>query len=504
MSCESNWPSPLWIEAFDPYPWHGLVYSQDFTLWLQPSQGRAPLPLPERPPNYYEFQRHVEDPTLWDIGNPDPPPSQCLFDAGGESLGRCLLEVTAPEARVAGVTRRLLVRWVSGRPGELLITENGNEVASAPFDHAAMLAGAEVLLNPVNGSAMSPMARMDQIDRSPDGTRRLMAAVGVYSLNGQGYNFIAGIVVATIGEDGEGALTLSCDVEATALDCLGTFTYERDSARSSASLSPANGNLELVPIPADYSTGAGLYPFPHVGSMTDEAERVGRVLGGWLTPTGVELVRCDYTRWTRQVSDPAGSRAEKWQPSDTSYNRQFWRVDYTREREYTVRIYTGAAEVALSGRDDRGRGAAVESDGIFGPPIYVGSVEYSDSESVPNIGSSSTESVETGVAIVDDFARLTSITATAPPDTSKPPAPEPPTFGSSVVVSVTTNCQKARALVGRTATQQYMTGALTPLGLAGTLTAAGLDVPIVALYNPLTLATERSVDHPNKQLVGLV
>jgi len=504
MSCESNWPSPLWIEAFDPYPWHGLVYSTGGELMLQPSQGRPPLPLPPVPPDYYERLSHVTDPALWDIGNPDPPYSQCLFDAGAESLGRCLLEVSAPETRIAGVTRRLLVRWMRDKPGELLMTEGGVEVGSAPFDQATMLDGAEVLINPVDGSDVSPVVRMDQIDRSPDGRRRLLAAMGFYSLNGQNYNFIAGIVVATIGESEEGALTLSCEVEATALDCLGSFSYERDSSRSSASLNPTNGNLELVPIPADYSTGAGLYPFPHVGSMAEETKRLGRVLGGWLTPTGVELVRCDYTRRIRQASDPAGSHAEKWDLSDTSYTHQIWRVDYTREREHTVRLYTGTAEVELSGREDRARRAAVESDGIFGPPIYAGSVEYSDSESVPSIGSSSSESVETGDAIVDDFARLTSITATAPPDTSKPHAPEPPTFGSSVAVSVTTNCQKARALIGRTDTQRYMTGALTPVGLAGALTAAGLDAPIVALFNPLTLATERSVDHPTKQLRGLV
>src|SRR5690606_1226493 len=145
----------------------------------------------------------------------------------------------------------------------------------------------------------------------------------------------------TIGESEEGALTLSCGVEATALDCLGSCSYELDSNRSSASLTATNGNLALVQIPPGYSTGAGLYPSPHVGSMAEESKRLGRVLGGWLTPTGVELVRCDYTRRIRQASDPAGSHAEKWDLSDTSYTHQIWRVDYTREREHTVRLYTG-------------------------------------------------------------------------------------------------------------------------------------------------------------------
>lgn len=500
MSCESNWASPLWIEAFDPYPWHGLVYLAGGVRMLQPSQGRPALPLPPTPPNYYEFQPYTANPALWDIGNPDPPPSQCLFDAGAESLGRCLLDVTALETRVGGVTRRLRVSWGLDRPNELLLTEGGVEVATAAFDRAALLAGVGLLVNPVDGSNISPMIRMDQIDRSNDGRKRLMATVGFAS----GYVFITGVIIVQIGEESDGSLTLSYTAVANTPDCLGTYTYNRTSDRSSARLSSATGGLELTPIPPEYSTGAGLYPYPHVGSMAEGFERTGMVVGGWLTASGAQLVRCDHSHQVTQSSDPAGSHAEKWQPEDTTYNHEIWRIDYTRAREYSIRLYAGAASVVLTGRDDMKRTASVENDEEFGTPIWPGSIDYYDYEAVTGIGSSTKESVETSWQIVDDFARITSINASAPQDTTKQRAPDSPAFGGSMAVSLTTNCQKARALTVLTSTERFMTAVLTPSGPVGALASANRNVTATAIFNPMTLDTKRSVDHPTIQLLGFV
>lgn len=511
MTCEAYWPSPLWIEAFDPYPWHGLVYQQADNRWLQPSEGRPAVPLPPSPLSFQEFPNYLADPALWDIGNPDPPYSQCLYDAGGESLGRGLLRVTDTETRVGGVTRKLDVRWSAeyGRTGELRLVEDGVVVASTPYDQQDVTAGVNILTSPYGGDFNTMPGPLDfgvtrQIDRSADGTRRLITHSNSYTSPAGRQYFIVGVVLVTIGQAEDGSLTLTYAVAATTSECLGAHTYSRNSDRYSARINASSGSLELTPIPPDYSTGAGIYVHPHTGTMFEETERKGRVMGGWLTPGGVALVRCDHTQRITQSGDPSGTYAEKWSPSSTSYENQHWRVAYAREREYEIRLYSDTDELTLSGRDDRSRVAAVDSNPVSGgSPTYLGSVEYADSELVEGLVDHSVESTDDSGLSFQELAIL-SITATAPPDMTKTYAPEPLSLPTGVRASVSATCQKAWTIGARTATDLYMSAVITPEGSEAAPKVVALPhVPFV-VFNPLTLEVTRSVDHLDKTLLGVI
>ena len=520
MSCESNWASPLHIEAIDPYPWHGLVYHTPPGVGrplIQPSGGREPRRLPD-PPYWYDSAAIAYEPktssSLWDIGKPDPPQSECLVSAGAESIGRRLLDDTSTIARLNGVTRSFRIRWSASKNLTLHEVFPASEelLASVPFSITDVSAGITQVLNPLNNqpvaNAMAPS--LFRLDRNPDGTRYLIGLQASYlGASGEFVQFLVGLIEVVIGVDESGTPGLSYRVVADMPSALGQVSYSRDSQRRAVAINPSTGALVFTDIPPDYSTGAGVYPYPHVGTFSELRERSGRVVGAWYREDGTEeLVRLK-TRYSRtESSDQAGSKGEKFEPNAETYSKQIWNIHWQTERVTSAEYSVGGLAVEVESHDERSRVVAVESTG-FSPP-WSGQITYADLEMVQQVGSWDSEEVRTDQPVIGDWATIATIFATGMPSETDVYAPDETRFGSRFVVrSAITRCNKTHGLSVRATESEelHVTPVLTPAGVRGemaviTQAAFGWPTAELATYNPLTGQTVRQVDHPDWRIQG--
>src|SRR5690606_19408070 len=236
MSEAGAWPVPFEIEAIDPYPYHGLVYTEGVVQWLEPGGGRPRIELPSlsnvptpRPgPGYAPLKSSA----VWDVGHHDPPVSPRLYALGGTSLGRRLVATGESLTKLQSGLRSLALDFDGEEiylrdvtPGQIEKT-----VAAAPVPTSAILSGITELVNPYTGNSFEVrLATMAVLDRSADGRRRLVAFRGS---NGTGANlvtFFVGVAVVEITESEVGDLSLDITITATANDCLGVTIYDRES-----------------------------------------------------------------------------------------------------------------------------------------------------------------------------------------------------------------------------------------------------------------------------------
>lgn len=517
MSCESRWASPLHIEAVDPYPWHGLVYQVPPGTGrptIQPSGGRAARLLPA-PPYWYDNPVGYDpmvSASLWDIGRPDPPQTECLVLAGAESLGRRLVFHTSTIARLNGVTRRFRIQWLNKSSLQLyeLLASSESLVASTSLNIADVAAGITQVINPLSGqpvaSAMAPS--LVALDRNLDGTAYLYGLQASYSAtSGQSVRFLVGVIEVLIGVATDGTPTIARRVVANMPAALGQTSYSRSSQRRAAAIDPSTGALEFTDIPADYSTGAGAYPYPHVGAFSETRERSEQIIGAWYQPDGTPALVRLKTRYERtETSDPDGSHGEKFAPGDETYSKQVWSVTWqtTRTTSATLSVAGHTVEVALD--DVRSRVASIQSTG-FTPP-WSGQIAYVDDETVAQVGAWHSDSVRTDQPVISEWASIVSISASAPPDGAVVYAPDEVQFGSHLVVRLAaTRCEKTFGLRIAADGQMHISPVITPAGVHGAMaaiaqTAFGWSQAELSTYNPMTGQTARQVDYPGWRIQG--
>ncbi|RRV80341.1 hypothetical protein [Stutzerimonas stutzeri] len=519
MTCASHWDSPLHIEAIDPYPWHGLVYHVPPGTGrplIQPSGGRDPRLLPRAPYWYDNFVGYAPktNGSLWDIGKPDPPQSECLVAAGAESLGKRLVYHDSTIARLNGVTRRFRISWINRTTLNLyeVLSTSENLLASTPLSISDVSAGVSQVLNPRNdqpiASAMAPS--LTRLDRNLDGTKYLYGLQASYlGASGQPVQFLVGLIEVIIGTDLDGGPTISYRLVADMPTALGQTSYVRNSQRRAVAINQSDGTLDFTDIPADYSTGAGVYPYPHVGTFSEVRERTGLIIGAWYRPDGTEeLVRLK-TRYEREESsDPAGSRGEKFAPNDETYRKQIWNVLWQTARTTSAEVSAAGHAVEVVLTDVRSRDADIQRIGLT--TLVGGQIAYVDDESVALVGSWHSDSIRTDQPVVSDWAAIVTIFATGLPDESSVYAPDELQFGSNFIVRrAATLCPKAfgfRVAVAADGTM-HLSPVITPAGVVGAMAAIapaayGWSQAELATYNPMTGQTARQVDYPDWRIQG--
>ena len=354
MTCDAQWDWPLEIEALDPYPFHGLVYSEigpsgASQVMLQPSGGRPPILRPARPvTNFFgpSYSPLLES-SLWDVGMPDPPPSDCLWAAGAESLGRTILAVVEPQIRVNGVTRRVNVSRVDDDGlHQLRDVDSGQQLATFAVTAAMVFSGKTQLRDPRSGQ-MRPLGApvLGVIDRSPDGTRRLYRTVasGTSAFGGT-FAYYAGVIELQISADTDWNWSVEVIVRADLDQCLGQYSYYRAASINRTTISRVTGQLEFEAMPpneAVSSVDGNLY----TGSLVEIVTRTGRIVSAWFGPDGaVQYMRADYEYEITDFSDPSGSF---WiQTPDWSADR--WLISRQRREQIPVRLYTDTHELRLT------------------------------------------------------------------------------------------------------------------------------------------------------------
>ena len=515
----AQWPWPVRIEAVDPYPWHGLVYNQSGTVWLQPMGLRPRLPLPARPSGIWGFsERPVQqpNPALWDVGLPQPPFSQELYDAGADSWSKRLLPSSSGLTRLNGESRVVFWRSMFGGGYELVEVERitGDQTVVATFDvpWSTVFGGLSELKSP-SGSVVElvPEGLITQLTRSHDGTRRLCVARASYT---GGWSFIVGVFEVVISATEGWEYSVSINVLANTAACLGTYTYERDSALSSAVLSPVTGDLEYTSIASSAQVVPGVTHNLVTGTYHEKIEHAGRIVGAYYDDDdAVQFVRMTQTYTRDETCSAAGTFAEKWEPTDTSFTKDTWVITGTKTRtnryEYTIGgnsqaiehvfEYTGDvdfAEIEVGGEQQRsGTVTGTNRREVLGTPLL-----------------SEITGTETDEEIVGfSFQWGPSAGAAVPRDSEAVYGPEETrTLNVFEVREANTDSQLnqvgnlVKGFYAKGAGNIYLTPVLTPGGSVGGTVVRPDNVTTSerAFYNPLTGDGIRSAENLDKTILG--
>lgn len=536
MSEAGAWPVPFEIEAIDPYPYHGLVYTEGDVQWLEPGGGRPRIELPSlsnvptpRPgPRYAP----LESSAVWDVGHPDPPVSPHLYALGGTSLGRRLVATADSLTKLPQSGLRALALSFDGEeiylrdvtPGQIEKT-----VASAQVPTSAILSGITELVNPYTGNSFEVhLATMDELDRSADGRRRLVA---FRWSNGTGANlvtFYVGVAVVEITESAAGDLSLDITITATANDCLGVTSYDRES--DLFWWSPA-GRGDDIPPDSGVPIGVNVSGEIAVGSFLEEHAVADVIIGAYLDGDNVRYFYADVEVREDQSSDTSGSHIIN---ADGDSYFMHWEVSKTRvtDGEITLRN-SGGGEVSVHfHRTITSTLSATNNNRVpgYAENFYVGSYSINSSATMTGLPADqdSQDTViderpgEAGaiLRLGQDAVAIRDIGGAIPSGARI--APRRIEVGRisanrgdyARATESDTRCSKTKGLViyergdGVPERPARVPPTISPSGVHGTMAVippgGGGTYPARALYNPLTDQVARAADYPDRYLNGWI
>ncbi|SDS21660.1 hypothetical protein SAMN05216421_1116 [Halopseudomonas xinjiangensis] len=523
MSNPTEWVGPGEPELLDPYPWHGLVYAESGTNWLQPSGGRPRLPRPVPPtinPSVMPINNAYVaalDGSLWDLGREDPPFSQYLHDVGAESMARRILPSNSGLTHKGQGTVNLFFRrgtdgiqvWKSTGPSNLDETKLGvlalsmsSVTLSDPYSRA------EFTLNPMDGT-------LRELDRSADGRKRLLGLV-TSRLNGsRTYVFFVAILTVEFTLQPDGAWTWQTEVVAGLQECIGSLAVERFVDARLSQLTIDQAGLEVV---RTYSSTTAINPTPSAGAISNgqysqSLARNGRIMSAWFrADDSIEMVRADYTFFEEHTVSLAGSYSSKWNASDEKYERKHWRLDNYRRVGLEVTLRTSLASVSLEYERtedyDRNVDQTFLEDGPGGPGVYdVGTLTFVREERILGTPASYEETYEEG-PIVQGYPVQPGIDAPSALPSGRLWAPLDIFSGQQLTLRpASTRSNKTAALVGgglgfQTGAPWWLSAVLTPAGKAGAVVETVEGASETCIYNPITGQVARQADTPGRTLIG--
>lgn len=529
MSLPASWAGLFEIEAIDPYPYHGLAYSEAQLRWLQPSGARPRIPFPSiapAPSPAPSFQP-LGDAAVWDVGRPDPPFSEQLYAAGGESLGRRLVPVHDGLTMTSSGPRHLVIRD-TGVGSLILREETRNGIIIETLDTVAvpetsMLAGVTEMINPYNGATIPAPSFISpiQADRSRDGCTRVLVYRSSYSSPSRGIvGFISSILMATIKEDPTGGLSLDLKVAANLLDCIGVTTYTRDSEMYW--YQPSEPHDPIDPMAQVWSGTQGT-AWIAAGRFGEDYELSGVIVGAWLEGDVLKFIKTNLRHQARYTCDPSGSSIRNVDGS------AIWRWVATRTEEVdhsAVLFLESGSSVAVRFTSNTQNTLDMTRDGVTpgAPQYFVGELSVDSNGSMtglPDFEEGREESVNPNdPASISPLSALQACGLTAPAGWAPEGAiaPREIEIGEESIRNAfyataelaDTRCSKTagfliRERVGSLYLPRRVSGTLTPDGVYGEVTdSLGGTYPAAAYYNPLTGETARVADHPEKSILGWI
>lgn len=463
------------------------------------------------------------DGALWDLGWPDPPFSQYLDEQGAQSISRRILPVNTGLVRKRTRCSYLFMRGTAV-PGVW-------DVFEAPSAHTSagqvVLGTVEIslpavtLYDPYDREAFTITPGggvLQQLDRSRDGRKWLMASVGgtpgANTDEGSFFTTLVFTVEFTLQPDD--TWTWETTIIADLQQCIGSFDIVRTVNAKGSRLTLDQAGLEdtftfssTERISLTYDDGS-----VSNGTYSQTLTRTGMVLGGWFLASGaVELLYADYEFYDEQDVSLAGSFSSKSDPEDDDFDLQHWRIASSKRRGLDVTLRAGSGSVELEYEITENRTFSLDEEydpaGPSGPGVYnVGSVDYITNENIHGTPATYEFTATQGPYVVGFGGTQPGINASPALPTGRLWAPLRMEMSRAMTLRrANTQCNKAVAMVGGGlaggVAPWWLTEALTPSGPMGAPVETGGGSSERCTYNPITGELARQADLPDGQnLVG--
>lgn len=525
MTEPTPWPATGEPDLLDPYPWHGLVYSESDTWWLAPTGSRPVIELPV-PPVVPSSVMPINDPyspvldgALWDLDRDDPPFSQYLDDRGALSISRRILPVLSGVVRKDSGTTFLFLR-ATGQVGVWDLWESSNTLSNqfeVLLGQVTISQPDVTLYDPYSGDPFvtNPASGiLNQIDRSKDGRKWLMAVVGGTPNTNNQTTFIKLLFTVEFELLSDDTWTWQTTIIAGIEQCMGSYTVARTVNAQRSRLTIEQPDLEVTGTFNAAERISSRYQDDSIsnGTYSEYRTRTARIMGGWFTATGlVELLYADYEVYNEQSVDLSGSYSSKVSAEADDYEYQHWRILTQKRRGMEATLRAGAGSVTLdyeiTENLDYSTDEVYDAAGPNGPGIYVtGAVEYVVDEVIH--GTPATyQNIYTEGPYVTGFAVEPGIIASPALATGQLWAPLRLEYSRALELRrAVTQCNKAAAMMAGGESPSgpwWLSESMTPAGPLGSAVQTAAGAGEKCSYNPITGELARQADLPAGQsLVG--